>query len=100
MPSNAGADKYIGPATKVVDLHGEMVLPGFHDSHIHPVTSGIELGQCNLHGSRTVDELLETIRQCGNTTYAMLKASTGPACLHTERVPLGRLWSSRPPVQG
>jgi predicted amidohydrolase YtcJ len=29
------ADKYIGPATRVIDLKGKFALPGFIDAHIH-----------------------------------------------------------------
>ncbi|TFG80737.1 MAG: amidohydrolase, partial [Chrysiogenales bacterium] len=31
----SGAEKYIGRRTKVVDLGGKLVLPGFIDSHCH-----------------------------------------------------------------
>ncbi len=40
--SNKGARPYIGPDTKVIDLGGKMVLPGFIDSHAH-VTGGVSL---------------------------------------------------------
>jgi hypothetical protein len=30
-----GVSTYIGPRTRVVDLKGKMVLPGFQDAHIH-----------------------------------------------------------------
>src|ERR1700761_4133385 len=29
-------ETYIGPATKVIDLHGATVVPGFNDVHQHP----------------------------------------------------------------
>ena len=45
-----GCDKdalpYIGPKTVQLKLTGEMVVPGFHDCHVHPVESGIEQGTC------------------------------------------------------
>src|SRR5277367_6340568 len=45
--SSSGAATLIGPATKVETLHGELVLPGLIDSHIHP--SGIvDLDVCDL----------------------------------------------------
>src|SRR5450432_1712223 len=34
--SSAGAHQYIGPGTRVEDLHGQLVLPGLIDSHVHP----------------------------------------------------------------
>ena len=54
-------EPWIGPRTRVVDLAGKMVLPAFHDSHVHPVTSGIEAVECNLHDLQTRDEVLEAI---------------------------------------
>ena len=38
----------IGPTTKVYDLKGRMMLPGFQDAHIHPVYSGLETLACDL----------------------------------------------------
>jgi len=59
---DAGAEKFIGPQTRVIDLQGKMALPGFHDSHVHPVSGGIELGQCNLNGSHSAAEVFQKIR--------------------------------------
>ena len=39
-----------GPATRVLALHGGLVLPGFADAHVHTAASGLELAQCSLHG--------------------------------------------------
>lgn len=58
-----GGKKFIGSRTKVIDLQGIMVLPGFHDSHVHPVTGGLELGECNLNEATTEAEVLDTIRR-------------------------------------
>jgi predicted amidohydrolase YtcJ len=30
-----------GPQTRVIDLHGRMVLPGLFDSHVHPLGAGL-----------------------------------------------------------
>jgi len=54
----------VGPATRVVDLGGRMVLPAFHDSHVHPVSAGVELGQCSLNDLATLDEVIAKIRSC------------------------------------
>lgn len=56
--------RHRGPGTRVIDLHGQLVLPGFHDAHVHPVTGGIELGQCNLNGIDTPADLRVAIRAC------------------------------------
>ena len=54
--NNDGAQAFIGDKTKVTDLKGQMLLPGFVEAHIHPnlafFTKGADL-QCD-----TVEELL------------------------------------------
>jgi predicted amidohydrolase YtcJ len=59
---NAGTDRFIGRATQVVDLGGRMVLPGFQDTHAHPLSGGLELGECNLYEAKTVAEVEGAIR--------------------------------------
>jgi predicted amidohydrolase YtcJ len=54
----------VGPRTEVVDADGGMVLPGFQDAHVHPISSGIELGECHLHGLATARAVLDSIRAC------------------------------------
>jgi predicted amidohydrolase YtcJ len=61
--TDAAARAFTGPKTRVVDLSGKMLLPAFHDSHVHPVTSGIEAGQCDLHGLESPDEVLAAVRR-------------------------------------
>jgi predicted amidohydrolase YtcJ len=62
--SDRGAALHVGPRTKVVDLGGRLVLPGFVDAHIHPVSGGIELGQCNLNDLPDAAAILEKVRRC------------------------------------
>ena len=57
-----GTEPYRGPATKVVDLRGRLVLPAFQDSHVHLVTGGMEIGQCDLNGAKTQEEIFRRIR--------------------------------------
>ena len=40
--SDAEALKTRGPKTRIVDLHGQTVLPGFNDTHVH-LTAGKDL---------------------------------------------------------
>jgi predicted amidohydrolase YtcJ len=56
-------EKFKAPGTRVVDLVGKMVLPGFHDSHVHLVSGGVELGQCDLNGLETPEEVFARIRR-------------------------------------
>jgi hypothetical protein len=59
-----GAERWVGPETHVLDLAGGMVLPAFQDAHIHPVMSGVELGQCDLSGFQDRERVLERVRSC------------------------------------
>ena len=48
-----------GPATRVVDLGGKTVTPGFIDAHIHLLMYGAQLvRQADLVGTDSVDDLL------------------------------------------
>ena len=38
---DAGVQPFIGPQTRVVDLAGKMLLPGFVEGHIHPLVGAI-----------------------------------------------------------
>jgi predicted amidohydrolase YtcJ len=51
-----------GPHTETVELAGRMVLPGFQDAHVHPIASGIDLGECDLNAARTAAEAADSIR--------------------------------------
>lgn len=61
--TDLGARAWTGPQTQVIDLQGKMLLPSFHDSHVHPVSSGIELGECLLGELTTADQILEAVRR-------------------------------------
>ncbi len=52
----------VGPATEVVDLAGKMLVPGFQDAHVHPVSSGMEMLLCDLTELGTAQEYLSHIR--------------------------------------
>jgi predicted amidohydrolase YtcJ len=39
---------HLGDDTRVIDLDGGLLSPGFQDAHIHPVTGGVELLLCDL----------------------------------------------------
>ncbi len=61
--TGAAAKAWIGPSTKVVDLGGKMLLPAFHDSHVHPISGGVEMSECDLNGLATQAELLDAVRK-------------------------------------
>jgi len=52
----------IGPRTRVVSLAGRLLIPGFQDAHIHPISGGIDRTQCDVRDARGRDAVLATIR--------------------------------------
>ncbi len=54
--------KLKGPDTKVVDLGGRFVMPGFNDAHLHLANAGMEKMTVNLAGVKTLDEFRERLR--------------------------------------
>ncbi len=64
--SERDASPFVGPTTRVVDLGGRFVLPGFQDRHVHPVSGGMELLQCDLNGSADLEAVLAKVRGCAS----------------------------------
>ena len=58
---DAGAQQRIGPRTRVVDLHGRMLLPGFQDSHVHPGLVPNPATRLDVGGLGTREAILERI---------------------------------------
>ena len=42
----------VGPVTKVIDLKGRRVVPGFYDSHVHFLMGGMSLAQVDLKDAK------------------------------------------------
>jgi len=51
-----------GPDTRMVDLEGRFVMPGFNDAHLHLSSAGFEKLSVNLVGAKTLDEFRERVR--------------------------------------
>lgn len=56
-----------GPKTRVVDLAGSAVLPGFNDAHAHVVYYGLTRFAADLGGARGIDDLLDRLEVHGRT---------------------------------
>jgi len=54
--------KWIGANTKVIDLQGKRVVPGFNDSHVHFLDGGLGLASVQLRDARTPEEFHNRIR--------------------------------------
>lgn len=53
--------KLIGDGTKVIDLEGKLVLPGFNDSHTHFVNGGFHLMGVDLKDAASEEEFGELL---------------------------------------
>jgi len=60
---NNAAKRFIGEQTKVIDLKGKMILPGFIDSHAHPISSYRYFFELNLYGLKSKEEIQNAINK-------------------------------------
>lgn len=68
---DAGAEAFAGPATRIVDLHGRMLLPGFIEGHIHPF-----LGSAMAQGADVQQDTKQEVLRALET-YAATAPRTG-----------------------
>jgi predicted amidohydrolase YtcJ len=53
----------VGPQTKVHDLAGRRVVPGFYDSHVHFLSSGMRLAEVQLKDAASEEEMGRLLRE-------------------------------------
>jgi predicted amidohydrolase YtcJ len=56
-----------GQTTKVVDLRGRRVVPGFNDAHVHFYYGGASIGSVQLRSARSKEELRDRIANFART---------------------------------
>jgi predicted amidohydrolase YtcJ len=62
--SNSDIRKQVGPRTRVIDLQGRTVIPGFIDSHIHAIRAGQTFTtEVNWVGATSLAEALNRIHE-------------------------------------
>lgn len=67
--SDADAAKRIGTHTKVIDLGGRMLMPGFVDAHLHSLAGGRALLVCDLaYAPLTRAQLVQKLQACLDAT--------------------------------
>ena len=63
--TDAGVGPWTGTKTKVVDLGGRMLMPGFIDAHLHALAGGRALLQCDLaYAPLSHAQLLGKLQSC------------------------------------
>ena len=59
--SNAAALKLRGPSTRVIDLRGRFIVPGFNDNHVH-FASAAQFLEFNIMRASTQEEFVARVR--------------------------------------
>ena len=59
-PASEAGD-HVDSGTRVLELEGRTVLPGFQDAHCHPAESGVELARCVLNDAHSREACLDAI---------------------------------------
>jgi predicted amidohydrolase YtcJ len=60
--SNQEAEKFIDASTKVIDLNGKLMMPGFNDSHLHFTSGGYYLLGINLRQAKSKEEFVSILK--------------------------------------
>jgi predicted amidohydrolase YtcJ len=53
--------KFKGTETKIIDLNGHFVMPGFNDAHMHLADAGLQKLSVDLTGVKSLDEMRERV---------------------------------------
>jgi len=61
--SNKDARAYQGKGTRVIDLHGNTVVPGMTDSHYHLAGVGAREMTLNLEGTTSLEQFLAMVKE-------------------------------------
>jgi len=62
--SNDEIKALTGPATRTIDLSGNMAVPGFHDAHVHPTMGGYALLGCSLENEASISAIIDRVTAC------------------------------------
>jgi predicted amidohydrolase YtcJ len=57
----SGLEPFLGPQTRVIELKGALVLPGFVDAHAHMYSLGQELANLDVTGTRSFQEIINRV---------------------------------------
>jgi len=83
---NAGTEELIGPETVRHDVAGKMMLPGFIDSHMHPIAGGAYATSLSLDTFGSIDDWITAIDEYAEANpdkplifgYGFLASTFGP----------------------
>jgi len=98
--SDADVESYVDGNTVVTDLAGKMMMPGFHDVHMHPIESASENTQFGISVNETnAENFISQIRSAsqnnpdtdwligyGHSIFTLLESSRSPLQIIDEAV--------------
>jgi len=98
--SNDEVQDYVDSSTKVTDLSGKMMMPGFHDVHMHPIESASENTQFAISVKETNPEnFIKSIKKAslanpgkgwligfGHSIFTLLGSARSPLAILDEAV--------------
>ena len=61
--TSSGLKQYVGKSTKVIDMKGKLMLPGFIDNHTHFSSGGFQLQNVDLRYARNEGEFARLIKE-------------------------------------
>ena len=67
LGSSADIRRYVGPATQVIDLHGQLAVPGLTDGHGHFLGVGEAQLDLNLMSTTSWDQIVAMVAQSVKT---------------------------------
>jgi hypothetical protein len=57
----------VGPRTRVINLRGRTLIPGFQDAHVHPISAELDAMRCNLLVARGAEGYLTVVDDYART---------------------------------
>ncbi|CAL9781160.1 unnamed protein product [Musa acuminata subsp. burmannicoides] len=61
--SYSSVEDLVGQETYVLNLNGNVVMPGFIDSHLHLIYGGLQMGRVELRGVKSQEEFARKIKE-------------------------------------
>src|SRR5690349_16560863 len=65
--SSAEIRKMTAASAKIIDAHGQMLVPGFNDAHVHIISAGRGLSSVKLRDAKTPAEFIARIKAYAKT---------------------------------
>ncbi|TKH08633.1 amidohydrolase [Peribacillus simplex] len=94
---------FSGENTKIYQYNDQLIIPGFHDFHLHMMDGAVSMNSANLFSARSEEEALEMIREFAESRQQdpwIIGASWDAGYWNTQQLPnrysLDRILPDRP----